>query len=119
MLTAQPPRHTQRPQCSNLPRQLMLQWAAWNPRQITTQNVNSECGKHEGGANPEAPVTMHSSPVWARIRLATFAAVSFAVVFAARHICLQSTKRFAEASKLAVSADNITRYGVCVTAAVT
>jgi hypothetical protein len=60
--------------------------AAWNPRQVSTQNVDSDSRNHEDCTNPETPVKMHTPPIWARIWFATIAAVSFAVVFAPGHI---------------------------------
>jgi hypothetical protein len=59
--------------------------AIWNPRQIATQNVDSERRSHEDSANPEAPVTMHPSPVRTGIRLTPVAAISFQVVLASSH----------------------------------
>ena len=54
--------------------------AIWNPRQIATQNVDCERGGHEDSANPEAPVTMHPSPVRTGIGFAGAVAVSLRVV---------------------------------------
>ena len=59
--------------------------AIWNPRQIATQNVDSERGRHENSAYPEAPVTMHPSPIGTGIGLAPVAAISFQVVLASCH----------------------------------
>jgi hypothetical protein len=59
--------------------------AARNPRKVSTQNVNGDSGNHEDRANPEAPVIMHTPPVWAGVRLATIAAISFMIVFASGH----------------------------------
>jgi hypothetical protein len=64
----------------------MARQAARNPRKVSTQNVDSNSGNHEGRADPEAPVTMHTPPVWAGIGLATIAAISFAVVSASGHL---------------------------------
>jgi len=60
--------------------------AVWNPRQIATQNINSERGSHQNSANPETPVTMHPSPVRAGIGLTTVATMPFQVVFASCHL---------------------------------
>jgi hypothetical protein len=54
----------------------------WNPRQVATQNIDSERSSHEDSAYPEAPVTMHPSPVRARIGLTPVAAISFQIVLA-------------------------------------
>ena len=59
--------------------------AIWNPRQITTQNVDSERGRHEDSANPKAPVTVHPSPIRTGIGFTATAAISFEVVLASRH----------------------------------
>jgi hypothetical protein len=58
----------------------------WNPRQIATQNVDSKRGSHEDSAYPEAPVTMHPSPVRARIGLTPVAAIAFQIVLASCHL---------------------------------
>ena len=63
----------------------MVRLAARNPSEVTTQNINRDGGKHKDCANPEAPVTMHTPPIGARIGLATIAAISFEVVLAAGH----------------------------------
>jgi len=64
-----------------------MSWqASWNPRQVSTQNVDGDSHYHEDCADPEAPVTMHTPPVWAGIRLTTITAISFEVVFAAGHL---------------------------------
>ena len=60
--------------------------AAWNPRQIATQNVDGESGSHEDSAYPEAPVTMHSSPVRTGIRFAVFTTISLTVMLASGHL---------------------------------
>jgi hypothetical protein len=57
----------------------------WNPRQIATQNIDSERGSHEDSAYPEAPVTMHPPPVRTGIGLTPVAAISFLIVFASCH----------------------------------
>jgi hypothetical protein len=57
----------------------------WNPRQIATQNIDSERGSHEDRAYPKAPVTMHPSPIRAGIGLTPVAAISFHVVLASCH----------------------------------
>jgi hypothetical protein len=59
--------------------------AIWNPRQIATENVDSERGCHEDSAYPEAPVTMHASPIRAGIGLTAVAAISFQIVLASSH----------------------------------
>jgi hypothetical protein len=74
--------------------------AARNPRQVSTQDVDSDSRNHEDCADPEAPVTMHTPPVWARIRFATIAAISFAVVFASGHL-----------SSIATNPDNVQAAG--------
>jgi hypothetical protein len=58
----------------------------WNPRQVATQNVDSERGSHEDNAYPEAPVTMHPPPVRASIGLTPVATISFQIVFATGHL---------------------------------
>jgi hypothetical protein len=68
----------------------------WNPRQIATQNVDSERGSHEDGAYPETPVTMHPSPVGTRIWLTPGALISFMVVLTSSHfasICWEYSPR--------------------------
>jgi hypothetical protein len=67
-------------------RKLMARHAARNPRQVPAQNVNGNSRNHKDCASPKAPVTMHTPPVRAWIRLATIAAISFAVVFASGHL---------------------------------
>ena len=57
----------------------------WNPRQIATQDINGERRSHEDGAYPEAPVTMHPSPIRTGIGLTPVAAISFQVVLATCH----------------------------------
>jgi hypothetical protein len=64
----------------------MARQVAWNPRKVSAKNVNGDSRNHEDCADPEAPVTMHTPPVRARIRLATIAAISFEVVFASGHL---------------------------------
>ena len=54
--------------------------AIWNPRQVATQDVDGERGGHEDSTNPEAPVTMHPSPVRAGSGFAGSVAVSLRVV---------------------------------------
>jgi hypothetical protein len=74
----------------------MLQWAARNPRQITTQNINGDRGKHEDGAYPKTPVTMHPRPVrtWIGLAFIAFiAAISLEIVLTARHFVLSDIKR--------------------------
>jgi hypothetical protein len=66
--------------------ELMSRQAPWNPCQIPTQNVNRECRKHEDCSCPEAPVTMHPSPVRTGIGLAPVAAISFLIVLASGHL---------------------------------
>ena len=52
----------------------------WNPGQIATQNIDRERRRHEDCAYPEAPVTMHPSPVRTGIGFAGAVAVSLRVV---------------------------------------
>ena len=59
--------------------------AIWDPRQIATQNIDSERGSHEDCAYPKAPVTMHAPPVRAGIGFASAVAVSFGVVLVSSH----------------------------------
>jgi hypothetical protein len=80
---------------------------AWNPRQVSTQNIDGYRSDHEDCADPEAPVTMHSPPVRARIRLAAFAAVSFVVVLASGHFFSIS----ASYSRLRKIAQGFMHYG--------
>src|SRR5580658_3437433 len=67
-----------------------MQWRSgsvpWDPRQVSTQNVNGDCCRHKDSTYPEAPVTVHSSPVRAGIGLSRVAAVSLAVVLVAGHL---------------------------------
>jgi hypothetical protein len=65
--------------------QLLSRLAAWNPRQVSTQNVDGDRRKHEDRAYPKAPVTMHSPPVRAWIGFASVAAVSFEIVLVSCH----------------------------------
>jgi hypothetical protein len=60
--------------------------AIWNPRQIAAENIDSERGRHEHSAYPEAPVTVHPPPVWAGIGLPGAAAVSFRIVLVSSHL---------------------------------
>ena len=64
----------------------MVRRAARKPRQVSTQNVNGDSGNHEDRTDPEAPVTMHTPPVWTRIWLAAIAAIAFGVVFVTSHL---------------------------------
>jgi hypothetical protein len=64
----------------------MAHHAARNPRKVSTQNIDCDSRNHEDYADPEAPVTMHPPPVWARIWLTTIAAIAFTVVFASGHL---------------------------------
>jgi hypothetical protein len=66
--------------------------AARNPRKVSTQNVNGDSGNHEDRADPEAPVIMHTPPVWAGIWFTTIAAISFAIVLASGHLFSISKK---------------------------
>jgi len=59
--------------------------AVWYPRQIATQNIDSERGSHEDRAYPEAPVTMHPSPVRPGIRFTSAVAIPFGVVLVSSH----------------------------------
>ena len=59
--------------------------ATRNPRQIAAQNIDSERGRHEDGAYPEAPVTMHAPPVRPRIWFANAVTVPFGVVLVSCH----------------------------------
>ncbi len=59
--------------------------AIWNPRQIATQNIDSERGGHKDSAYPEAPVSMHPPPVRPWIGFASAVAVSFGVVPVSGH----------------------------------
>jgi len=59
--------------------------AMWNPCQVAAQNVNREHSRHEDRADPEAPVTMHTLPVRARLGFAAVATISFMVVLASGH----------------------------------
>jgi hypothetical protein len=63
-----------------------LLMTVWNPRQVATQDVDCERPSHEDSTYPKAPVTVHPSPVRARIWLSAVAAVSFGVVFVAGQI---------------------------------
>jgi hypothetical protein len=73
--------------------------AIWDPSQIAAQNIDCERGSHEDSAYPEAPVTMHPSPVRARIRFAVFSTISLTVVLASSHFvsifCEYSPRRAA------------------------
>jgi hypothetical protein len=60
--------------------------APWNPRQVAAQNEDSERRSHQKRTYPEAPVTMHTSPVRTRIGFTAVAAVSFPVVPVSRHL---------------------------------
>jgi hypothetical protein len=60
--------------------------AIWDPRQITRQNVDSQRGSHEDSAYPEAPVTMHASPVRAWIGLTRVATIAFLIMLASGHL---------------------------------
>jgi hypothetical protein len=60
--------------------------AVWNPREVATQNVNSDCSGHKKRAYPEAPVTMHAPPVRTGTWFAALATISFPVVFASGHL---------------------------------
>ena len=57
----------------------------WNPCQIATQNIDSERSSHEEGPYPEAPVTMHTSPVRPWIGFASAVTVPFGVVLVSSH----------------------------------
>jgi hypothetical protein len=59
--------------------------AIWNPRQIATQNIDSERGSHKYSVYPETPVTMHPPPVGPWIGFATAATVPFGVVLVSGH----------------------------------
>jgi len=63
-----------------------LPMAVWNPRQVTTQNVDGKRRSHQDSAYPEAPVTVHSSPVWASIGLTAVAAISFGIMPVSGHL---------------------------------
>jgi hypothetical protein len=71
--------------------------AIWNPRQIATYNMDGERDSHEDFTYPEAPVTMHPSPVGTR--LTPVAAISFQVVLPSCHFvsiaCEYSPRRAA------------------------
>ena len=41
----------------------MPRYAAWNPRQVSSENVDCERRCHEDRSYPESPVTMHTPPV--------------------------------------------------------
>ena len=71
--------------------------AARNPRQIAAQHVNSDRGKHEDGAYPEAPVSMHAPPVRPGIGLTNVVTVSLMVVFASSHLFSISPLEFGSA----------------------
>lgn len=55
------------------------------PSHITTQDIDSDCRKHEGCTDPKTPLTMHASPVGSRIGLATITAISFQIMFTSCH----------------------------------
>ena len=57
----------------------------WNPREIATQNIDSERASHKDGTYLELPVAMHTPPIRARIRFTIVAAVSFRIVLASGH----------------------------------
>jgi len=57
-----------------------------NPCQITTQNIDCERGSHEDSTYPEAPVTMHPSPVRTWIGFACATAIPLEVVLASSHL---------------------------------
>jgi hypothetical protein len=61
---------------------------ARNPRQVSSQNVNSERRKHEDRAYPEAPVGVHAPPVRTGIGFTAVAAYSFVVVLIPRQFLL-------------------------------
>ena len=63
----------------------MVRLAARNPSEVSTQNINGDGGKHKDCANPEAPITVHTPPIGARIGLAIIAAISFEVVLVSGH----------------------------------
>jgi len=55
----------------------------WNPGQVSAHNVNRERRSHQDSAHPEAPVTVHSSPIWTRIGLTPVATISFGIMLIA------------------------------------
>jgi hypothetical protein len=58
----------------------------WNPREVATQNINSECSGHKKRTYPETPVTMHTPPVRSGTWFAALTAISFPVMLASRHL---------------------------------
>jgi hypothetical protein len=60
--------------------------SARNPRQIAAQHVDCDCGSHQEGAYPEAPVEVHAPPVRSGIGLTAVTAVSFGVVLVSGHL---------------------------------
>jgi hypothetical protein len=66
--------------------QRLLLVSAWNPCQIAAENVDGDRSKHQDRANPEAPVTMHTFPIWARFGFTVVATISFMVMLASRHL---------------------------------
>src|ERR1035438_607431 len=73
------------PSPGELCRQPLSRLAAWNPSQVSTQEVNGKRGSHKYCANPEAPVTMHAPPVRTRIGFASIAAISLTIVPVSGH----------------------------------
>ena len=62
-----------------------LPMSIWDPRQIFTQNIDSESGSNEDSAYPETPVTMHAPPVRPWIGFASAVTVPFGVVLVSSH----------------------------------
>jgi hypothetical protein len=63
----------------------LLRSSPRNRRHAADKNEDSERCSHQERACPEAPVTVHPSPVRTRIRFTAIAAVSFRVVPVSRH----------------------------------
>ena len=60
-----------------------LPMTVWKPGQVTTQNLDGKRRSHQDSAHPEAPVTVHSSPIWTRIGLTPVATISFGIMLIA------------------------------------
>jgi hypothetical protein len=66
--------------------------STWNPGEVSAQNIYSERRTHEEYADPEAPVTMHPSPVGTRVRFASTIAIAFRIVLIASQLFSIATK---------------------------
>jgi hypothetical protein len=62
-----------------------LPMTIWNPRQIATKHVDGQGRCHENRSYPEAPVTMHASPVGPWIGFASAVTVPFGVMLVSSH----------------------------------